>query len=271
MKVSRVSVLDPVQPFRVGLFVTCLVDLMRPSVAFAAAKLLEQAGCRVEVPKQTCCGQPALNSGDRQTARTLAERMIETFQGVDYVVAPSGSCAATVRAGYPELFADDPIWRRKAEVFAARTHELTSFLVDILGLTGVDAALEATTTYHDSCTGLRTLGIREQPRKLLASVKGLSLAELSDPDACCGFGGTFAVKYGDISNAIVTRKTADVTSTGATLVLGGDLGCLMNIAGKLSRDGSPIECRHIAEVLAGMTDDPPLGCSDEGESKGGKP
>jgi L-lactate dehydrogenase complex protein LldE len=244
---------------RVGLFVTCLVDLMRPSVGFAAVKLLEDGGCTVEVPIQTCCGQPAYNSGDRSTSRDLAERMIEAFRGFDYVVAPSGSCAGMIRAHYPELFADDPNWLPKANALAARTYELTSFLVDVLGVTKVDASFDGSVTYHDSCSGLRELGVKAQPRKLLGSVEGLTLVEMNESDVCCGFGGTFAVKYGDISGAIVDAKAKNIAESGAPTVLAGDLGCLLNMAGKLTRDGRPIAVRHIAEVLAGMTDEPPIG------------
>ncbi len=249
---------------RVGLFVTCLVDLIRPSVGFAAVKLLEDAGCTVEVPVQTCCGQPAFNSGDRGTARDLARRMIEEFRGYDYVVAPSGSCAGMVKAHFRELFEDDPNWLPKAEALADRTYELTSFLVDVLGVTEVDAAFEGTVTYHDSCSGLRELGIRRQPRQLLASVEGLKLKELPDADICCGFGGTFCVKYPDISNAIVEKKTASIAASGAETLLAGDLGCLMNMAGKLQREGSRMKARHVAEVLAGRTEEPAIG---EGESE----
>jgi len=256
--------LSPVNPRpngkpRVGLFVTCLVDLMRPSVGFAAVKLLEDAGCIVDVPVQTCCGQPAYNSGDRGTTRALAEQMIEAFRGYDYVVAPSGSCAGMIKAHYPELFADDPNWMPKVDALAARTYELTSFLVDVLGVTKVDAAFEGEVTYHDSCSGLRELGVRNQPRRLLASMEGVTLVELNESDVCCGFGGTFAVKYSDISGAIVDAKARNVEATNAPTLLAGDLGCLMNMAGKLSRDGTPVEVRHVAEVLAGMTDEPPIG------------
>jgi L-lactate dehydrogenase complex protein LldE len=251
--------MPPARRPRVALFVTCLVDLMRPSVGFAAVKLLEDAGCMVEVPVQTCCGQPAYNSGDRGTTRDLAERMIDTFRGYDYVVAPSGSCAGMIRTHYPELFADDPNWLPKAHALGAKTYELTAFLVDVLGVTEVDAAFDGVVTYHDACSGLRELGVRAQPRQLLRSVDGLELVELGDADVCCGFGGTFAVKYADISTAIVTEKTQHVLATGANTLLAGDLGCLMNMAGKLSRDGQPIAVRHVAEVLAGMTDAPPIG------------
>jgi L-lactate dehydrogenase complex protein LldE len=253
---------------RVALFVTCLVDLMRPSVGFAAVKLLEDAGCRVEVPVQTCCGQPAYNSGDRGTTRDLAERMIEAFRGYDYVVAPSGSCAGMIRAHYPELFADDPNWLPKANALGARTYELTSFLVDVLGVAEVDAAFDGVVTYHDACSGLRELGVKAQPRKLLRSVAGLELVELEDADVCCGFGGTFAVKYADISTAIVSEKTSKIAASGAGTVLAGDLGCLMNMAGRLSREGRALAVRHVAEVLAGMTDEPPIGVAAASHDQG---
>jgi L-lactate dehydrogenase complex protein LldE len=251
---------------RIGLFVTCLVDLMRPSVGFAAVKLLEDAGCSVDVPVQTCCGQPAYNSGDRGTTRDIAERTIETFRGYDYVVAPSGSCAGMIKKHYPELFADDPNWLPKADALAARTHELTSFLVDVLGVTAVNTTFSGPVTYHDSCSGLRELGVRSQPRRLLSSIEGLTLVEMNDSDVCCGFGGTFAVKYGDISASIVEAKVKNAAESGAPTLLAGDLGCLMNMAGRLSRDGRPMAVRHVAEVLAGMTDDPPIGAGKDSRS-----
>jgi L-lactate dehydrogenase complex protein LldE len=245
---------------RVGLFVTCLVDLFRPSVGFAAAKLLAEAGCEVDVPTaQTCCGQPAYNSGDKTTAQQLARQTIAAFETHDYVVAPSGSCAGMLKLHYPELLKSDPAWKPRALAFAAKVHELVSFLVGVRGVAAVDARLEARATYHDSCSGLRELGIREQPRQLLRSVKGLELVELTDADVCCGFGGTFSVKYPDISNAIVERKAEHIAATGADLLLAGDLGCLMNMAGKLSRQGRKIAVRHVAEVLAGELADPAIG------------
>jgi len=244
---------------RVGLFVTCLVDFFRPSVGFAAVKLLEDAGCRVEVPRQTCCGQPAFNSGDRQTARALAEQVVGAFESYDYVVAPSGSCAGMLRVHYPELFRGDPNWLPRVQAFAAKTYELVSFLVDVLGVTKVEARCESTATYHDACSGLRELGVRVAPRRLLGTVSGLAMKEMRDADVCCGFGGTFCVKYPDLSNAIVGKKAANVIATGAEMLLAGDLGCLMNMAGKLQRDGNMIEVRHVAEVLAGMTNEPPIG------------
>jgi len=244
---------------RVGLFVTCLVDLMRPSVGFAAAKLLERAGCSVEVPTaQTCCGQPAYNSGDKADAAALARQTIAAFEGYDYVVAPSGSCAGMLKLHYPALLADDPEWSGRAKEFGERVYELISFLVDVRGVEAVDAEFPGRVTYHDSCSGLRELGIKDQPRKLLSSVKGLELKEMAESEVCCGFGGTFSIKYPDISNAMVEKKTANVAAAEPDLLLAGDLGCLMNMAGKLKREGRQIAVRHVAEVLAGELSDPPI-------------
>ncbi|MEP9354494.1 (Fe-S)-binding protein [Xanthobacter sp. KR7-65] len=254
-------------PPRVGLFCTCLVDTIRPSVGFAAAKLLEEAGCEVDVPAQTCCGQPAFNSGDRATSRALAEQVIAAFENFDYVVAPSGSCAGMIKTHYPELFTGEPDWSARVDRFCAKVFELVSFLVDVRGVTHVDAAYAGTVTYHDSCSGLRELGVKGQPRRLLASVAGLSVAEMNDADTCCGFGGTFCVKYPDVSNAIVEKKAANIAATGADTLLAGDLGCLMNMAGKLQREGHAIKVRHVAEVLAGMGEDPALGMPAAAEAK----
>ncbi len=248
---------------RVGLFVTCLVDIIRPTVGFAAVKLLEDAGCKVVVPSQTCCGQPAYNSGDRATAKALAEQAIAAFEDCDYVVAPSGSCGGMLAKHYPDLFAGEPDMATKAERFAEKTHELVSFLVDVLGVERVSARYDGTVTYHDSCAGLRELGVKTQPRRLLRSVEGLSLVELEEAETCCGFGGLFAAKYGELSNAIVQRKAADIGATRAETVLAGDLGCLMNMVGKLQREGSPVKARHVAEVLAGMADGPAIGESQK--------
>ncbi len=239
---------------RVGLFVTCLVDLIRPAVGFAAVKLLQDAGCSVEVPVQTCCGQPAFNSGDRATTRAIAGQVIAAFEGYDYVVAPSGSCAGMLKTHYPELFEGDAAWAPRADAFCAKTHELISFLVDVMKVSKVAAAFDGAVTYHDACSGLRELGIKAQPRKLLAGVQGLTITEMHDADVCCGFGGTFCVKYPDISNTIVTKKAEHVAATGAGTLLAGDLGCLMNMAGKLQRLGKPVRARHVAEVLAGMNE-----------------
>ena len=248
---------------KVALFVTCLVDLVRPSVGFAAVKLIEEAGCDVEVPAgQTCCGQPGYNSGDKATAVALAKQTITAFEGYDYVVAPSGSCGGMLKKHYPELLADDRQWAERAKAFAAKTHELISFLVDVRGMTKVTAKLSASATYHDSCSGLRELGIKQQPRTLLNSVEGLTLVEMADCEICCGFGGTFALKYGDISNAMVEKKCANVAEAKTDLILAGDLGCLMNMAGKLRREGRATQVRHVAEVLAGELADPPIAGSD---------
>ncbi len=239
---------------RVALFVTCLVDLHRPTVGFAAIRLLERAGCLVEVPRaQTCCGQPAYNTGDRATARDLAVGILDAFAGFDYVVVPSGSCGGMIAHHFPGLFADDPNLLARAEALAGRTHELVEFLVDVMGMAAVDVACEGVATYHDSCSGLREMGVKRQPRQLLESVAGLELREMTDPEVCCGFGGTFCVKYPDISNRMVSDKTRDIGETGAGMLLAGDLGCLLNMAGRLSREGSAVEVRHVAEVLAGMT------------------
>ena len=244
---------------RVGLFVTCLVDLMRPSIGFAAASLIERAGCTVEVPSaQTCCGQPAYNSGDTANAAALARQTIAAFEGFDYVVAPSGSCAGMLKSHYPQLLKVDPVWAPRAMAFAERVFELVSFLVNVRGMVAVDAAFQGRVTYHDSCSGLRELNIKTQPRRLLTSVRGLTLVEMADSEICCGFGGTFSLKYPDISNAMVEKKTAAVGQTQPDLLLAGDLGCLMNMAGKLKRQGSSIAVRHVAEVLAGDLSAPPI-------------
>ena len=243
---------------RVGLFATCLVDLFRPAAGFAAIKLLEQAGAVVDVPlAQTCCGQPAYNSGDRADARQLARQVIELFETYDYVVAPSGSCAAMLKKHYPGLFAGDP-FEARAKALSEKTFELVSFLTDVMGMTGVTARFDGSITYHDSCSGLRELGVADQPRALLKTVEGLTVSEMKDSDVCCGFGGTFCVKYSNISNAIVSKKIANIEASGADMLLAGDMGCLMNMAGKLRREGSSIEVRHVAEVLAGMLDTPPI-------------
>jgi L-lactate dehydrogenase complex protein LldE len=244
---------------RVALFVTCLVDLMRPSVGFAAARLLEEAGCEVIVPAaQTCCGQPAYNSGDNAGARALALNTIAACEGFDYVVAPSGSCAAVLKLHYPRLFAGDAAQEVRARAFAERVHELTSFLVDVRGLARVPGTFAGRVACHDGCSGLRELGIARQPRALLQAVAGLELVELGDEQACCGFGGLFSIKYPDISNAIAAKKTAAIDAAAPALVVSGELGCLMHLAGKMKRDGSAIPCRHIAEVLAGETDEPAI-------------
>jgi len=241
---------------RVALFVTCLVDLFRPQVGFAAIRLLERAGYTVEVPVQGCCGQPNFNGGDRSGAQEIAAGVIRRFADYDYVVAPSGSCAAMIRRHYPALFPAGSDEQLAARAMAEKTHELTGFLCDVAGLKTVEATWPASITFHDGCAGLRELGIRRQPRDLLHSVAGLELHELNDPEACCGFGGTFCVKYPEISNRIAGSKVADVLSTGADYLVAGELGCLLQIEGKLHRDGHPVRAVHLAEVLAGTAGDP---------------
>ena len=244
----------------VALFVTCLVDLFRPSVGFATVKLMEEFGCNVNVPDtQTCCGQPTYNSGDRKNTVQIARQIIKTFECYDYVVAPSGSCAGMIKEHYPRLFEGIPIWHEKSLNLASRIFELTSFLVDVLGVNDVPGTYAAKTTYHDSCSGLRELGIKEQPRKLLESVKGIKTKEYGGAETCCGFGGTFCIKYSEISDKMTTNRIDQLTLSGIDMLLGGDLGCLMNLAGKLKRNGSAIQVRHVAEILAGMTDHPAIG------------
>ncbi len=237
---------------RVGLFATCLVDSLRPNIGFSALELLRASGCAVEIPlAQTCCGQPAFNSGDDRSARKLARQVIEVFEGFDYLVAPSGSCAGTIRSHYPELFHDDPEFSARAKALAAKTYELLSFLVDVRGFRPQGLSCKASATYHDSCSGLRELGVKAQPRALLAAVAGLELRTLEGEETCCGFGGTFCVKYPEISDAIVGEKADHIRATEAELLLGGDLGCLLNMAGKLRRQGAKTRVFHTAEILAG--------------------
>ena len=238
---------------RVGLFVTCLVDLMRPRIGFAALELLEGAGCEVIVPgTQTCCGQPGYNSGDRASALALARKVVSEFAHCDYVVAPSGSCAGMIRTHYPDLFRDAPEERERAAALCERTYELTDFLVNVLHVTQVPGSMRSTITYHDACAGLRELGIKAQPRSLLRTSPGIALTEMSQPEQCCGFGGTFSVKFGDISTRIADRKCEDIEATGAEAVVLGDLGCMLNIEGRLRRRGNTkTKVLHIAEVLAG--------------------
>lgn len=244
---------------RVGLFITCLADLFRPSVGFAAVKLLEDAGCRVEVPKaQTCCGQPAYNSGDLEDSRALARGIIEAFENYNYVVVPSGSCGGQLRK-FPEMFGADQAWRARAEALAGRTHELLAFLADVMGAEPTPAAFRHRVTYHDSCSSVRQMGVKQQPRRLLDRVDGLELQEMEETEVCCGFGGTFCVKYPEISGRMVSDKLERARATGAEVLLAGDLGCLMNIAGRARRLGVPLRAFHTAEVLAGMADGAAIG------------
>jgi L-lactate dehydrogenase complex protein LldE len=239
---------------KVGLFVTCLVDLMRPRIGFAALELLQQAGCEVVVPEaQTCCGQPGYNSGDRASAIALARKVVREFADCEYVVAPSGSCAGMIRAHYPEMLKDIPEEERAAlTALAAKTYELTDFLVNVARFNGKSKTSIKTITYHDSCSGLRELGIKQQPRVLLAQVEGAELREMNECEQCCGFGGAFALKFGEISSHIAERKCENITGSGADAVVLGDLGCMLNIEGRLRRRGDQkTQVLHVAEVLAG--------------------
>ena len=245
---------------RVGLFVTCLVDLVRPQIGFAAVKLLEQAGCEVEVPaSQTCCGQPAWNAGADAHSREIAQAVIAAFEGFDHVVAPSGSCAGMIKRHYPEVFENDPQWLPRARALAQKTHELMSFLVKVRGMTGVDAKFAGSVCYHDSCSSLREMGVKSEPRALLATVDGLTLNELTDQQVCCGFGGLFSVKYPEISERMADDKIADACATGADTLIGGDLGCLLHLKGRMARAGKALKVRHAAEVLADMGGEKALG------------
>ncbi|MEG0821228.1 MAG: (Fe-S)-binding protein [Burkholderiaceae bacterium] len=238
---------------RVGLFVTCLVDSMRPEIGFSTLKLLETAGCTVEVPaEQTCCGQPAYHSGDKATAQRLARKLLAEFEDFDYVVLPSGSCGGQIKLHYPELFRNDPDLRARFDALAAKTFELTDFLVRVLKLESLPSSFSGHITYHDSCCGLRELGVKTQPRALLAQLPGVKLTEMKDAEQCCGFGGTFSIKYGNISGAIVDEKCRNIQASGADAVVLGDLGCLLNIEGRLRRSGDEkTRVLHVAQVLAG--------------------
>jgi L-lactate dehydrogenase complex protein LldE len=237
---------------RVGLFVTCLVDLMRPSIGFAAIKLLESGGADVYVPpSQTCCGQPAYNSGDRPDTIALARKVVEEFEQCEHVVVPSGSCSGMIRTHYEELFADDPAWSSRVAALAAKTYELTDFLVNVLKVDRVPGTFAGTITYHDSCAGLREMGVKSQPRKLLGTMRGVQLSEMAESETCCGFGGTFAVKFGEISSRLADNKCQHIVNNGAETVVLGDLGCMLNIEGRLRRRGDATRVLHVAEVLAG--------------------
>ena len=242
---------------RVGLFVTCLVDLMRPSIGLAALRLLEAGGAEVYVPPtQTCCGQPGYNAGDRAGAAALAAKVIAEFEGCEHLVAPSGSCSGMIKTHYADLFRDQPAMLERAAALAAKTHELTDFLANVLKIGAVPGTLAATVTYHDSCSGLREMGVKAQPRALLARVPGLNLSEMAECETCCGFGGTFAIKFGEISTRLADNKCQHIAASGADAVVLGDLGCMLNIEGRLRRRGDlKTRVLHVAEVLAG--DDKP--------------
>jgi L-lactate dehydrogenase complex protein LldE len=239
---------------RAGLFVTCLVDLMRPSIGMAALKLLQRAGCEVVVPAtQTCCGQPGYNAGSRATALALARKVLAEFESCDYVVVPSGSCAGMIRTHYADLFTDQPRDAARAQRLSEKTYELTDFLCNVVKLK-VDAVFSGSVTYHDACAGLRELGVKAQPRALLAQVDGLELKEMAEAEACCGFGGAFAVKFGDISSRLADNKCEHAQATSADAIVLGDLGCMLSIEGRLRRRGDhKTRVLHVAEVLAGVS------------------
>jgi len=240
------------KPRRVTLFIQCIIDSCFPDAAWAMVRVLEKQGVELVHPKeQTCCGQPAFNAGYRQEAARLAERFLDIFEDAEVIVCPSGSCVNMVRHHYAELFAHDPRLLARSAKVAAKIYEFTEFLVDVLGVTDVGAAWNGQVTYHESCHLLRGLGVSDQPRTLLKNVRGLELVEMDRADECCGFGGTFSVKYPEISEALLETKLANIQATGAGTVVGCDMGCLMHMQGMIKRRGLPIEVRHIAEILGG--------------------
>jgi L-lactate dehydrogenase complex protein LldE len=235
----------------VTLFVQCLVDTIYPEVGEAMVQVLQNQGATLNCPTdQTCCGQPAFNAGYRSQARAVAQHFIEVFENSEIIVCPSGSCVNMVRHHYPELFRDDPQWLQRAQKLSACTFEFSEYLVDVLGVDDLSAAYSAKVTYHDSCHLLRGIGVKELPRRLLRNVAGVEFIEMNDSDRCCGFGGSFSVKYPHISTAMVAEKVDNIIDSGADTVVGCDMGCLMNIQGMLSRMGSNVKVMHIAQVLA---------------------
>ncbi len=237
---------------KVSLFIQCLVDTMFPETGEAMISVFDRLGVRYDYPEeQTCCGQPAYNSGYRHEAAAAARRFIEIFEDSEVIVCPSGSCVHMVRHHYPELFHKEPEMVERAKAVGARTFEFTEYLVDQLTITDVGAEFPGTVTYHDSCHLSRGLGIFKQPRILLSQVKDLELIEMHDSDTCCGFGGTFSINYPEISTALVDEKIENILASGAEMVTGCDISCLMNIQGRLSRREEKVKTLHIAEILAG--------------------
>jgi L-lactate dehydrogenase complex protein LldE len=234
---------------KVSLFVTCLIDLFYTNAGKATVELLEHLGCEIDFPEaQTCCGQPAYNSGYVKEAKEAMKHMIRTFEHADYVVTPSGSCATMLKE-YPRVFQGDREWEPKAKALADKTYELTQFIVDVLKVEDVGAKFQGRATYHTSCHMTRLLGVKEAPFKLLKNVKGLELVPLPNAHQCCGFGGTFSVKMGPISEQMVDEKIEHIEEINADYLIGADCGCLMNIGGRIKRQGKPIKVMHIAEVL----------------------
>lgn len=234
---------------KVSLFVTCMCDIFSSNVGKDTVELLEKVGCEVDFPEQqTCCGQPAYNSGYLKDSKAAMKQMMKSFKGSEYVVGPSGSCVGMLRE-YPQIFKGDPLWEKEAEALAAKTYELTQFLVDVLGVTDVGSNFKGKVTYHPSCHMTRILGVKEAPTILLKNVKGLELIELPIKEDCCGFGGTFAVKNPVISGEMAKEKSRHVSETGAEYLVGGDMACLMNIGGMMRREGKDIKIVHISEIL----------------------
>ncbi|KPV56082.1 Fe-S oxidoreductase [Paenibacillus sp. A3] len=235
---------------RVSLFITCLADQIYPEVGESVVRLLHRYGCEVDFPQmQTCCGQPAYNSGYQDEAREVARKLIRAFEHSDYVVSPSGSCTGMVHHYYPQLFENEPEWKAKAEKLIGKTYEFSQFLVNVLGVKDLGAVYEGKATYHPSCHAMRLLGVREEPGELMAHIEGLELVELPRKEDCCGFGGTFAVKMADMSEAMVCEKAANVCATNADLLIGTDMGCLMNIGGRLNKENKPVRVMHLAQLL----------------------
>lgn len=238
---------------KVQFFVTCLVDTLYPQVGEAVVSLLRRGGVQVNFPaNQTCCGQPAFNAGMRDQARLMAEHTIQVFEkSSTAVVIPSGSCAAMIRHGYPELFAGDPLWLKRTQALAERCYEFTEYLVDQLGISDVGARYQATLTYHPSCHLQRGLGVDRQPLALLQAVRGAELVQLPHAEECCGFGGVFSVEHPEVSAAMLERKLENIEASESSLVVSCDAGCIANINGGCQRLGKPLRAVHIAELLAG--------------------
>jgi L-lactate dehydrogenase complex protein LldE len=235
---------------KVSLFITCLADQLYPEVGESVVRLLHDYGCEVDFPEaQLCCGQPAFNSGYQDEAREVARGLIRAFEHSDYVVSPSGSCTGMVHHYYPYLFENEPEWKAKAEALVGKMYEFSQFLVGVLGVTDVGASFPHKVTYHPSCHAMRLLGVREEPQLLIGAVKNLEFTELPRKEDCCGFGGTFAVKMADMSEAMVCEKAACVCETGAEVLVGTDMGCLMNIGGRLNKEGKPVRVMHLAQLL----------------------
>lgn len=234
---------------KVTLFVTCLVDMFQGDVGKATVELLERLGCEIEFPtSQVCCGQPSYNSGYVEQSKATMQNMITTFEHAEVIVTPSGSCAYMFKE-YPHIFKGDPIWEDRAIKLANKTYELTEFITEVLKVDNVGAKLKGKATYHTSCHMTRLLGVKQAPIQLLQNVEGLEYVELPGKERCCGFGGTFSVKMGNISEQMVDEKVNNIEETEADIIIGADAGCLINIGGRINRVGKPIRVMHIAEVL----------------------